>query len=87
MNTIQLIFKLAIFLNQVLTTIADLTWSNQSNNRYRIKSCASDSKARAMFLINNNTESQVTFLQNARFLITEVNAWGDGMKEIIMYEQ
>ena len=70
-----------------LTTSADLTWKNRSENRYNIQPlCNGQSKARAMFLINNNSEYQVTFLQEARFKIIAINAWGEGKKEIAMEE-
>lgn len=82
-------FKVGEFFkpNFCLTTSADLTWEDYSRNRYKIKPLDNNvSKARAMFLIDDNGEFQVTFLQDACFRITAINDWGEGKKEFLMEE-
>lgn len=70
-----------------LTTSADTTWTDKSENRYRIKPLEDGlSKARAIFQIIDNPEKQVSFLQNAMFRITAINFWGNNKKEIVMVE-
>lgn len=70
-----------------LTTRADLSRQDTSKNRYRIKPLIEGkSKAMAMFMVNNNTEFQVTFLEDICFMITAINKWGDGKREIEMEE-
>lgn len=70
-----------------LTCSADLTWENESKNRYKIKPLDSEhTKARNLFCIYNISEQQVTFLQDASFRITGINDWGEGKKQIEMQE-
>ena len=71
-----------------LTMSADPTWGNDTTvNLYHVTPLDSvHTKARAMYLVNNNTEYQVTFLQDARFRITGINDRGKGKKEISMQE-
>lgn len=71
----------------LLTTSADHSFAGKSNNKYLIKPLSDGyTKARAIFLIRDNSEKQVTFLQDALFRITAINNWGDGKKEIVMEE-
>lgn len=73
--------------NFCLTTSADLSWVEYSKNRYKISPLDNNqSKARAMFLVDDNGEFQVTFLQDACFRITARNDWGEGKKEFLMEE-
>ena len=70
-----------------LTCSADLTWEKDNENRYRIQPKDIDhTKARALFIVNDIDEEQVSFLQEARFRVTAVNDWGKGKKEYIMEE-
>ena len=70
-----------------LTTSADLSWENKSENRYRIQPLdATKTKARKVFALNSNSEQQVTFLQDAAFRITAINEWSEGKKEFVMNE-
>ncbi len=70
-----------------LTTSADLTWNDNSQNRYRIKPLDEEAtKARALYKINYTNEEQVTFLQDASFRIVEVNDRSEGKKEFVMEE-
>lgn len=70
-----------------LTTSADLSWEDDSLNRYRIKPLDDEAtKARALYKISYTDEEQVTFLQDASFCIVEVNDWGEGKKEFVMFE-
>lgn len=70
-----------------LTTSADLTWENTSENRYRIQPLdAEHTKARSIFSIHDISEKQVTFLDDASFRITAINEWGEGKKEFVMEE-
>ena len=71
-----------------LTCSADyLTWKDKSKNRYKILPLdAAHTKARKLFGIHNTTEKQVTFLQDASFVITGISDWGDGKKQIEMKE-
>lgn len=70
-----------------LTTSADQTWKNESENRYSIKPLDSEyTKARNIFNIHDISEMQVTFLQDAQFLVTGVSEWGDGKKLFEMEE-
>lgn len=71
-----------------LTTSADPTWGDDTSvSLYRITPLdVAHTKARAMYLVNNNTEFQVTFLQDARFRITSINDREEGRKEIVMEE-
>ena len=70
-----------------LTCSADLTWENESKNRYKITPLdANNTKARKLFGIHNISEQQVTFLQDASFRITGISDWGEGMKQIEMQE-
>lgn len=71
----------------MLTTSADHTFAGKSDNKYLIKPLSdSKTKARAIFKIKDNSEQQVTFLQDAQFRITAINNWGEGYKEIVMEE-
>ncbi len=74
--------------NFCLTTSVDPTWGDDTSvSLYRIIPLeAAHTKARAMYLVNNNTEYQVTFLQDARFGIASINDRGEGKKEILMIE-
>ncbi len=70
-----------------LTCSADLAWENESRNRYQIKPLdAEHTKARSLFDIHNISEKQVTFLQDASFRITGIEAWGEDKKQIEMQE-
>lgn len=70
-----------------LTTSADLNWKDYSNNRYYIHPLRQNSKARAIYQVyQHGGESQVNFLQDARFRVVEVNKWGEGYKEFVMEE-
>lgn len=71
-----------------LTTSADPTWGDdKSVCLYRITPLdAAHTKARAMYLVNNNTEYQVTFLQDARFRVTSIKGRDNGKQEIVMEE-
>lgn len=70
-----------------LTTSADQTWKDVSENRYSIKPLDSThTKARNLFNIRDILEMQVTFLQDAQFLVTGVSDWGDGKKQFEMEE-
>ena len=71
-----------------LTMSADPTWGDDTSvSLYRITPLdVAHTKARAMYLVNNNTEFQVTFLQDARFRIASINDRGEGKKEIVMEE-
>ena len=70
-----------------LTCSADLTWENKEENRYKIQPLdAEHTKARSLYSVNDISEKQVTFLQNASFRITAVNEWGEGKKEFEMEE-
>ena len=70
-----------------LTCSADLTWENKSENRYKITPLdAKHTKARKLFGIHNISEKQVTFLQYTQFCVTGVSDWGEGKKQIEMYE-
>ncbi len=70
-----------------LTTSADLEWKDTSENRYFIMP-SNDEKttARAIFKVHDNTEKQVTFLQEAHFRVIDIKEWGEGKKEIVMEE-
>lgn len=70
-----------------LTTSADLTWEDTSVSRYRIAP-RKDNKtlARAIFKVHDNSEKQVTFIQDAQFRVVDIKNWDDGNKEIIMEE-
>jgi len=74
--------------NFCLTTSADPTWGDdKSVCLYRITPLdAAHTKARAMYLVNNNTEYQVTFLQDARFRVTSIKGRDNGKQEIVMEE-
>ena len=51
-----------------LTTSADLNWKDTSVSRYRIVPRKGDKTlARAIYKVHDNTEKQVTFLQDAHF--------------------
>ena len=70
-----------------LTCSADLTWENESKNRYMITPLdAEHTKARKLFGIHNISEQQVTFLQDSSFRVTEINDWGNGKKQFEMQE-
>ena len=71
-----------------LTTSADPTWGDDTSvNLYRITPLNEvQTKARAMYLVNNNAEFQVTFLQDTRFRIVSINGGEEGKKEIVMEE-
>ena len=71
-----------------LTTSADPTWGNDTSvSLYRVTPLdVVHTKARAMYLVNNNTEYQVTFLQDAIFRITSINDRGEGKQEIVLEE-
>lgn len=70
-----------------LTCSADLTWENTSENRYKIKPLdAVHTKARNLFCIHNISEQQVTYLQDAKFIITGISDWGEGKKQFEMEE-
>ena len=71
-----------------LTTSADPTWGDDTSvSLYRISPLdVVHTKARAMYLVNNNTEFQVTFLQDARFRIASINDREEGKKEIVVEE-
>lgn len=70
-----------------LTTSADLNWKDTSVNRYNIIPRKDDkTKARAIFKVKDNSEKQVTFLQDAQFRIVDVKEWGNGKKEFVMEE-
>jgi hypothetical protein len=70
-----------------LTCSADLTWKDKGENRYKIKTLdAKHTKARSLYSVNDISEKQVTFLQNASFRITAVNDWGEEKKEFEMEE-
>lgn len=71
----------------MLTTSADHTFAGKSDNKYLIKPLNDGkTKARAIFKIKDNSEQQVTFLQDAQFRITAINDWGKEYKEIVMEE-
>ena len=71
----------------MLTTSADHTFAGKSDNKYLIKPLSEgQTKARAIFKIKDNSEQQVTFLQDTQFRITAINDWGEGYKEIVMEE-
>lgn len=71
-----------------LTTSADPTWGDDASvSLYRITPLdVEHTKARAMYLVNNNTEYQVTFLQDARFRVTSMKVRDNGKQEIVMEE-
>lgn len=70
-----------------ITTSADLNWPDISAIRYCIVPLHSnETRARALFLISDNSEKQVTFLEDARFIVEEVRDLGEGRKEIVMSE-
>ena len=71
-----------------LTTSADPIWSDDASaSLYRITPLdVEHTKARAMYLVNNNTEYQVTFLLDARFRVTSMKGRDNGKKEIMMEE-
>ena len=70
-----------------VTTSADLDWVTESRNRYRITPLRSnETKARALFMISDNSEMQVTFLLGTKFIINSIQDWGEGKKEFIMSE-
>ena len=70
-----------------LTCSADLAWENKSENRYKIQPLdAEHTKARSLYSVNDISEKQVTFLQDACFHITAINDWGEGKKEFVMDE-
>lgn len=73
--------------NFCLTCSADLAWQNKSENRYKVQPLdVEHTKARNLFQIRNTSEQQVTFLQEAHFLITGVSDWGEGKKQFEMQE-
>lgn len=43
-------------------------------------------KARAIYKVEDTSEKQVTFLQDAMFRIVGVNDWGSDKKEFVMEE-
>lgn len=71
-----------------LTTSADPTWGDDTSvHLYKITPLdAGITKARAMYLVNNNGEYQVTFLEDASFRVTAINERGEGKKEFEMQE-
>lgn len=71
-----------------LTTSADPTWGDDTSvHLYKITPLdESITKARAMYLVNDNGEYQVTFLEDASFRVTAVNDRGEGKKEFVMEE-
>ena len=71
-----------------MTTSADPTWGDDASvSLYRITPLdVEHTKARAMYLVNNNTEYQVTFLQDARFRVTSMKVRDNGKQEIVMEE-
>lgn len=70
-----------------LTCSADLTWEDESKNRYMITPLdAEHTKARKLFGIHNISEQQVTFLQDAKFCVIRISDWGEGKKQIEMQE-
>lgn len=70
-----------------LTCSADLTWKDESENRYKIRLLdAEHTKARSLYCVNDISEKQVTFLQNTSFRIIAICDWGDGKKEYEMEE-
>ena len=70
-----------------LTCSADLTWTNESENRYRIQPLEAEiTRARNLHKIYDISEEQVTFLQDAQFCIIDIKDWGDGNKEFWMEE-
>ena len=70
-----------------MTTSADLNWADTSANRYFIYPLRSNkTRARALFMVSDNSEKQVTFLKDTSFRIEEIRDWGDGKKEIVMSE-
>lgn len=73
--------------NYCLTCSADLSWENTGENRYKITPLdAEHTKARNLFCIRNISEMQVTFMQDAKFRITGISAWGEGKKQFEMQE-
>ena len=70
-----------------LTTSKDIKWECKCNNRYKIKTLSNiDTKARDISSIYENGEKQITFLNNAKFIITGVTDWGQGKQQIEMQE-
>ncbi len=71
-----------------LTTSADETWRNKSDNRYIIKPLgAKDTRARTIYsIINKANEYQVSFLSTAKFIVKKIENWGDGKKAFFMDE-
>lgn len=70
-----------------LTASGDLTWQNKSENRYNIQPLSKyETKARAIYWVHDNGERQVTFLQDAKFVVERVAEWGEGKKQIYMRE-
>lgn len=70
-----------------LTASADPTWGDGTESLYHIKPLdGNHTKARAIFLVYDNSEMQVTFLQEAQFAITDIRESAEGKKEIWMKE-
>lgn len=70
-----------------LTFSADQNWKDETKNRYIITPLDADhTKARSLYYVHDVSEKQVTFLQDAKFRVVEINDWGDGKKEIGMVE-
>ena len=71
-----------------LTTSSDSTWGDDTAaNLYRISTLdVTRTRARALYLVKNNTEYQVSFLQEAQFRVTSIKDRGEGALEISMEE-
>ena len=70
-----------------LTSSAYLNWKVPLKNRYCIIPLNNGgTNARAIYKIYDNSEQQVTFLQNAHFRVIDIRGWGDGNMEILMEE-
>lgn len=70
-----------------LTTSKDMKWECECENRYKIKPLDyTETKARDISSIVKNGESQVTFLQDAKFVVTAIRDWGKGKKQLEMQE-
>ena len=72
----------------VITTSADSTWQNHDANRFVINPLPPNlTKARSIYHIYNKAnEYQVTFLSNAKFVVSLISNWGNGKQIIYMDE-
>ncbi len=58
--------------NYALTTTADMTWVCEEGAQYIITPLKENTRARAIYKVNDTTEKQVTFLRDTPFVVKDI---------------